>query len=175
MIETNYDYESGYHDGSLVEQDARAFLGVFKRIESVPDRYLLSNFTADVEADAAWNAFIADELADSTEHTRETVYGGAYRRWCEYCDQHGAHAALADPADVEGWLAYEVETHNRTMKTAHDLQFRPLFRWYRWMAFHTDYPHRYQPTIMAVLLGGVAHDVWKTRMWDRTTNPLTES
>lgn len=174
MIETNYDFESEYHDGSIVEQDALAFLGVYKRIEDVPDRYYLMNFETDVDADAAWEAFCDDKLANITNQTREKVYGGAYRRWCEYCDRHDVHPALADPADIEGWLAYEVESHSSTMKAAHDLQFRPIFRWYRWMTFHTEYPHRYQPTIMAVLLGGVTFDIWQTRMWDRTSNPLTK-
>lgn len=172
MIETNYDYESGYHEGSFVEQDALAYLGVYKRVEDVADMFHLSNFKTDVDADAAWEAFCDDKLANSTNHTRETVYGGAYSRWCEYCDRHGVHPALADPADIEGWLTYEVDAHNSTMKAAHDLQFRPIFRWYRWLAFHADYPHRYQPTIMAVLLGGVTSDIWQTRMWDRTNNPF---
>lgn len=174
MIETAYDYDSGYHEGSLVEQDALAFLGVYKCIGDVPDRYYLSNFRTDVDVEEVWEAFCAEALANTSQHTREKIYDGAYRRWCEYCDQHSVHPALADPADIERWLFYEVETHNSTMKAAHDLQFRPIFRWYRWMTFHADWPHRYQPTIMAVLLGGVTHDIWQTRLWDRKNIPTND-
>ncbi|OYR42895.1 hypothetical protein [Halorubrum sp. Eb13] len=174
MIETNYNYESGYHEGSFVEQDALAYLGVYKRIEDVSDLYYLGNFETDVDADAAWEDFCDKKLANSTTHTRETVYGGAYRRWCEYCDRHGIHPALADPANIEKWLAHEIEAHNSTMKAAHDLQFRPIFRWYRWMAWNSDWPHRYQPTIMAVLLGGVTYDIWQTRLFDRKNIPTND-
>jgi hypothetical protein len=53
MIETNYDYDSGYHEGSIVEQDALAFLGAFKTIEDVPARYYLENHASELTSDGA--------------------------------------------------------------------------------------------------------------------------
>ncbi|MCT9096957.1 hypothetical protein [Haloarchaeobius sp. HME9146] len=171
MIETNYDYNSGYHQGSLVEQDARAFLGVYKSVEDVPARHYLSNFRTDVDANEAWRKFCSDELSNTSQHTRETVYGRAYELWCEYCEKHDVHPALADPDDIEGWLTEQVAASDASLKTTHDTRFRPLFKWYRWMAFNPDWPHRYQPTIMAVLLGGATYDIWQTRLWDRKNIP----
>ena len=171
MIETNYEYDSGYHSGSLVEQDAKAFLGVYKQVKEVPDRYHLSNFETDMDADEAWESFCADELANTSQHTCENVYGRAYELWNEYCELHGVHPALADPEDIEEWIAEQVAATDSSMKTTHDTRFRPLFRWYRWMAFCSNWPHRYQPTIMAVLLGGATYDIWQTRLWDRENVP----
>jgi len=173
MIETNYDYDSGYHEGSIVEQDALAFLGVFKTLEDVPARYYLENYTSDLTSEDAWNKYDAEELAGLSAHTRRYVYGKAYREWQNYCDEHDVHPALADPQDIEEHLA-EQRNEMAKLKTVHDARFRPLFRWYRWMQYHADYPHRYNPVVMAVLLRGAVHDIWQTRLFDRTSVPQTQ-
>jgi hypothetical protein len=170
MIETNYDYETGYHKGTVVEQDALAFLGVFKYVEDVPDRYYLPNFASDVDADDAWNAFDEEELEGLSYHTRQYVYGKAWREWKAYCDEHDVHPALADPQDIEAHLTEQRELVNK-LKSTHDARFRPLFRWYRWMTFSTEFPHRYNPVVMAVLLNGATADIWQTRLLDRTNIP----
>lgn len=170
MIETNYDYESSYHEGTFVEQDVLAFLGAFKRVEDVPDRYYLPHFASDVDAEAAWDQFDATELEGLTAHTRRYVYGKAYREWTAFCEEHEVHPALADPEDIEAHLAEQRELVNK-LKSVHDARFRPLFRWYRWMTFSTEYPHRYNPVVMAVLLDGATADIWQTRLFDRTNVP----
>lgn len=174
MIETNYDYDSGYHKGSIVEQDALAFLGVFKRVEDVPDRYYLPNFETEIDAEECWDAFDAEELEGLSFHQRRYVYGKAWREWSVYCDAHDVNPALANPQDIEAHLAEQRAQVNK-LKTVHDARFRPLLRWYRWMLFHTDYPHRYNPVVMAVLLGDSTHDVWQTRLWDRENIPKVEN
>jgi len=173
MIETNYDFDSGYHDGTLVEQDALAFLGAFKSVSDVPERYYLPNFSAEMDAESAWEHYCTEELAGLSEHQRKYVYGKAWREWKAFCAEHGIHSALADPADVEAHLEEQYQEVN-TLKTVHDARFRPLFRWYRWMQFRTDYPHRYNPVVMAVLLDGTTHDIWKTRFYDRKTTPTKD-
>ena len=101
------------------------------------------------------------------------MYGKAWREWSAYCDAHDVNPALANPQDIEAHLTEQRAQVNK-LKTVHDARFRPLFRWYRWMLFHTDYPHRYNPVVMAVLLGGATHDVWQTRLWDRKNIPKME-
>lgn len=172
MIETNYDYDSDYHSGSVVEQDVLAFLGVFKTIDDVPDRYRLPNFETDIDALEAWNAFDAAELTGLSAHSRRYVYGKAWREWRDYCERNEVNPALADPQDIEEHLA-EQRAEVGKLKTVHDARFRPLYRWYQWMQFHADYPHRYSPVVMAVLLDGTTHDVWETRLFDRTNIPET--
>lgn len=170
MIKTRYDYESGYHEGSLVEQDALAFLGIYKAVEDVPARYYLPNFASEMDGDEEWERFDAEELEGMSYHSRMYVYGTAYRRWRDYCKENGVHPALADPQDIEGHLAEQMETDLK-LKSVHDSRFRPLYRWYRWMTFHTEYPHRYNPVVMAVLLGGATYTIWETRLTDRKNVP----
>jgi hypothetical protein len=170
MIETNYDYDTNYHSGSLVEQDAKAFLGVFKSIEEVPERYYLANFRSEIDGEVEWNVYDAEELSGLTFHQRQYVYGKAWREWSSFCEENGVHSALADPQDIEVHLAEQRDSVNK-LKTVHDARFRPLFRWYRWMMFHSEYPHRYNPVVMAVLLDGTTYDIWETRFYDRETTP----
>lgn len=170
MIATNYDFDSDYHEGSLVEQDARAFLGVFKCLNDVPERHYLGNFESDIDAEEAWHEFDAQELSDLSFHTRRYVYGKGWREWKSYCNENDLHPALADPADVDDHLSAQKAEIN-TLKTVHDARFRPLFRWYRWMQFRTDYPHKYNPIVMAVLLDGATADIWETRLFDREYVP----
>ena len=173
MIQTNYNYDSGYHTGTIVEQDALAFLGAFKTIEDVPDRYYLPNFETAIDAEEAWNAFDEEELEGLSHQQRRYVYGKAWREWRAYCDVHDVNPALADPDDIEAHLTEQCSLVN-TLKSVHDARFRPLFRWYRWMVVRTDYPHRYNPVVMAVLLGGATHDIWQTRLWDRKNIPKSK-
>jgi len=170
MIETNYEYDSGYHEGTLVEQDALAFLGVFKCIEDVPDRYHLANFAADMDAETAWDAFDAAELEGKSYQTRRYKYGKAWREWRSYCEACDIHPALPDPQDIEIHLTEQREEMDE-LGTVYTNRFRPLYLWFRWMLFHPTYPHRYNPTLMAVLLGGTVYDVWRLRLHDRQNVP----
>lgn len=170
MIETGYEYGSGYHEGSLVEQDALAFLGPYKRIEDVPTHYYLPGFASDFDARAAWESFLADDVSAS-ESTVQYKYEPAYRHFADYCERHDANPALADPQDIEGYIANEMDIQANP-ETTYSTRYRPLYLWYRWMAFHADYPHRYQPTVMAILLDGACAECWATRFTDRTNNPL---
>ncbi|KPN31930.1 hypothetical protein SY89_02687 [Halolamina pelagica] len=173
MIETDYDYTSGYHRGDLVEQDAKAFLGIWKRLKDVPLPYRLSNFERKVDAEEAWEAFEIAELSDISTSTRKYRYGKAKREWWSYCEQNDVHPALATPDSIEDHIAAQ-KAGMSTYKSVHDIRFRPLYLWYRWMAFHTDYDHTYNPTLMAVLFRGEVYRVWKTRLSDRKQDPTVE-
>ena len=172
-MQPGYDHDSDYHDGDPVVQEALATLGAFKAIDDVPTRYRLQNFESDVDADESWLAFEERFLEGLSYHTRKYVYGKAKREWWSYCEDNGVHPALPDPADIEDHLSTQVAEVNK-LKSAHDARFRPLFRWFRWMTYSTEWPHRYNPTVMAVLFEGATYRVWATRLADRkypvTTN-----
>ena len=170
MIETNYDYSSGYHDGSVVVQDALAFLGVFKQVEEVSERYRFENFKDDVDAEEVWEAFDAAELEGVSYSTRKYKYEKAWREWRDYCEEHRVHPAFADPQDIENHISEQAEVVP-SLGTVYMARFRPLYLWYRWMQWHPDYDHRYNPCVMAVLLEGAVYDVWALRLGDRKSVP----
>jgi len=172
MIETNYSFESGYHEGSIVVQDALAFLGVYKRIEDVADRHLFERFRGEVDADETWAEFTVETgVVDYSEHTQKYKYEKARRVWWDYCAEQGVHPALADPIDFEKHFSEQMEEMS-TYQSGHDLRFRPLYLWYRWMLWHPEYPQRYNPMLMAVLFEGTTAELWRTRLHDRENDPI---
>lgn len=166
MINPHYDHESDYHSGTPVEADANAWLGKWKSIDDVPSRYRLQQYADIIDAEVAWKGFCDEAGADWSAHTRKYVYGKAWREWTAYCDENNIHPACPDPADVEAHLAIQQNSVN-TNQTLHDARFRPLHRWWEWMRYHVDYPVRYNPALMAILLNGATADAWKTRVSER--------
>jgi hypothetical protein len=144
---------------------------VYNRAEVVSDLAHLPNFMIDADAEEAWNAFDAAELEGKSYQTRCYKHGKAFREWRAWCDDHGAHPALADPEDIEAHLTEQAAEMDK-LATVYTNRFRPLFLWYRWMMCHADFPHRYNPTLMAVLLGGTVYDLWEIRLRDRKNSPL---
>lgn len=169
MINPHYDLESGHHDGDLVEQDARAWLGIWKSIEDVPDRQRLQQYADVVDADKAWDEFCEEYGQDWTETTRKYQYGKAWREWTSYCEQHAIHRLCPEPSDVEGHLV-EQRSEAASDSTLHQTRFRPLCRLFEYLRYSTEYPHKYNPAIMAVLFGGAAYAAWR----DRISNRLPE-
>lgn len=172
MIETNYDFESGYHEGSIVVQDALASLGVYKHVEDVPTRHSFGRFYNEVAADEAWEEFKQEwGVVDYSENTQKYTYEKSRSEWRDFCADHGVHPALADPSDFEKHFSEQMEDMS-TYKSGHDLRFRPLYLWYRWMVWHPEYPQRYNPMLMAVLFEGTVARLWRTRIEDRENNPI---
>lgn len=163
-MQANYDPESGYHTGSIAEQEAKAQLGVFKRINDVSSRYYLGNFAAQIDADEMWMAFCEDDEIDWRDDDHR--YNKAWYSWCDFCESHDVHPALPDPADVDEWLWQQLRK-DRTTHTTHDVAYRPIFRFFQWALEHTEYPHRYCPVQMTALLGGAGADLWRNRIMRR--------
>ena len=166
MINPHYDHDSAYHSGDAVEQDVKAWLGIWKSLDEVPHLHRLSRFTDIIDVEDSWDEFVSDYGADWSEHTLQYAYGKGWREWLAFCDERRIHPACPTPEEVEEHLAHQ-RAEMSTNQTLHDTRFRPLFYWWEWMRYHVDYPVKYNPALMAVLLGGVAYDAWKTRVSDR--------
>lgn len=165
-MQADYDPETGYHAGPPAIQDALAHLGVFKRIEEVPARYRLQNYTESLNASDLWEAFVKEHGDSWGDHTRRNVYGKAWREWMNFCDERGVHSALPNPADVEEHIAIQREEVN-TGQTVYTNRYRPLYRFFTWLTFHPEWPHKYNPALMAVVHNGAVAHVWQWRMNDR--------
>lgn len=163
MINPHYDLESGYHEGDLIEQDARAWLGIWKKLEDVPSRFRLEQYADSLSADDAWNEFCEKYGEDWTQTTRKYQYGKAWREWTSYCEEHDLHRLCPAPADIEHHL-HNQRSEAASDGTLHQTRFRPLCRLFEHLRYSTDYPHKYNPTIMAVLHGGAAYAAWRDRI-----------
>jgi len=134
-------------------------LGVYKRIEDVPDRYRL-HLHADAYAGRdTWQTFCEDHEYAQGDHARyEEEVDRAGEVWKAHMADRGRHHALATPADVEAWCAELVE--GRSLRRAHDYWLR-VNRFYKWLQWHTEHPHVYNPVLIAADMGGNAGMVWE--------------
>lgn len=149
----------------MVSDDVTDRLGVFKTLAEVPEEYRLcrhDRLFAGRDAYAAWET----ENIDAEWALKES--GRVERRWKSHMEARGRHHALATPADVEAFLA----------DLADDVQIERVYtpywlflkRFYHWMAWHTDYPHRYNPVLMACVEHSTSEQVWNYVMNDVKTD-----
>lgn len=145
-----------------VSRDYRDHLGVFKTLDDVPPRYRLSRFASKIKGIDVWGEWIETEKSHLAESTLNQTYGLCERRWKPYMKEQGQHHALATPEDVEGFLSEQIE--QASMKTIYQSRYNPLLLFYKWLMFHTDYDHVYNPVVMAAGKEGMAHELWNYRM-----------
>lgn len=166
MINPHYDLDSGHHHGGLVEQDAKAWLGVWKTIEDVPERYRLERYQDVLDPEELWDEFCTEHGEDWSEATRKYQYGKGWREWTAYCEELDIHPLAPTPQAVEDHLQQQRE-ESASDGTLHQTRFRPINRLFEHLRYHTDVPVRYNPFVMAVLLNGAAHAAWSDRIKNR--------
>lgn len=148
----------------MVSDDITDRLGIFKTLEEVPPEYRLrrhEQLFAGRDAYAAWQA----ENINAEWARKES--GRVERRWKTHMDARSRHHALATPTDVETFLT----------ELANDVKIDRLYspywlylkRFYHWMAWHTDYPHRYNPVLMACVEHPTSETIWNYVMNDVKT------
>ena len=149
---------------------ARDRMGVYKIIESVPDRYHLQNHASAYTNIDVWNSYFVEKTDKfDTKATRDR-YEKAGRYFKSFMQDVGRHHALADPNHVEDFLISlrdgDIGRHNhtRTLQTVYFEYFQPVEEFYSWLQWHTDHPHVYHPVLMAVVEGGFANEVWKQKL-----------
>ena len=132
-------------------------LGVYKRLEDVPDRYRLSVFGSAYEGRDVWVEYLDDDVLPrltSDRHEKDVRRYG--RRWKQHLAEHcdGRHHALADPEHIEAWSAALLERFSLRQAYAHWIAIE---RFYTWLLTHTGHQHHvYQPFWMAAAHEGSA-------------------
>ena len=150
-----------------IREDPLDNLGVFKSITEVPDRYHLSTFSMQFEGRDAWAEWMEAEKNDLAASTRKYKYGRAEKLWKSHMEACGRHHALANPSDVESFLADQLDQVQK--ETVWNTRYDQLYQFYNWLTFNADYPHVYNPVLMAAVNGEAARE-----MWDYRVQKLTE-
>lgn len=144
-------------------------MGVFKDLESVPDRYRFQNFTAEYAGRDVWDEYMTEqvyELHPDLSETTLTRLNRAERRWKEHMNERGRHHALATPADVE---AFCESLGDISLETAYGQYWQRIEGMYSWLQSHTEHPHVYHPVFMAAAEYPNAREIWDHRI-ARTTH-----
>lgn len=135
--------------------------GLYKQLKEVPPHHRLKNYTARFEGRDVWSEYIQandlihERLSENHRHRIERTG----RRWKSHMDDIGRHQALCLPDDVEGYANRLLEEFELSPTVA-ARYWGELERFYRWMLEHTEYPHRYNPFVMAAINYDTSRDLW---------------
>ena len=81
-------------------------------------------------------------------------------------EEANRHHSLAHPDHVEAYLGrikdggYSIKVTERTLNTVYYQHLSPLKTFFNWLVHHPDYPHVYNPLLLAAHAGGVTREVW---------------
>lgn len=145
-------------------------MGVYKRLDSVPDKYRLENHTAVYSGWDVWGDYFDKKTEQFDTKTTRDRYEKAGRYFKSFMDDVGRHHALSRPQDIEEYLVALRDgdvgrhSHTRKLQTVYFEYYQPLEGFYTWMQWHADHPHLYHPVLMAVADGGYARDVWDRKL-----------
>ena len=143
-------------------QDPKKRLGVYKALEEVPERRRLYQNSASYEGRDVWMEYVRERLyegsrADSTKKRWKRIEA----EWKDHMEERGHHHALATTQDVEAWSE---DLLGRMSVTTARWKWENVERFYRWLLWHTEYPHTYSPFLMAAARDGPSAEIWEDKM-----------
>jgi len=153
-------------DDAPGRRDVEYWLGVYKSIEEVPTRYRLETFESQFRDQDTWSDYLAtrDDLAESTKKNSWYPCGDRFKRFMR--EEVGRHHALARPDDIDAYLqhirdgGYSIKVTERSHNTVYYQHLSPLKTFFRWLVHHADYPHVYNPVLMAAHSGDITRKLW---------------
>lgn len=158
------------------------WVGIYKTVDDVPGKYRLRKFESELDAadEDPFDAYLAarDDLSD---WSRNHKHGKAYRDFSKFMRDRGKHPACPTPDDVCDFFerVRNGEWSNvkeRELRTVHATYGAPLKVAFAWFVSRVDYPHVYNPIIMAALRDGPLRDAWVNKIiddedrWERRKN-----
>ncbi|QIB76468.1 hypothetical protein G3I44_10960 [Halogeometricum borinquense] len=148
------------------ERDVEYWLGIYKTVDDVPDRYRLQNYESEFRGVDTWGQYLEtrDDLAESTKKNSWYPCGDRFKKFMQ--EEAGRHHALPHPDDVESYLmhikdgGYSIKVTERSVNTVYYQHLSPLKTFFNWLVHHVDYPHIYNPVLLAAHAGGITREVW---------------
>ena len=134
-------------------------MGVYKRLDDVPDRYQLQTFASAYDGRDVWNEFLTNHLyQDDDIPDAKRRFG---RRWKEHMSEQGRHHALATSEDVETYSVSLLDQYS--VYTAAEY-WTNIERFYGWLQEHTEHPHLYHPFLMAADEYEASGQIWDQKV-----------
>lgn len=131
----------------------------YKSFEEIPEHRRLSNYEEDFKNTDIWAVYFEvqyDTEGDSEDYMRDV--NRTEKQWKSFCEDYDVHHALATPSLVNTWCELLLERmKKRSAKTNY---FVRINKFYRYLVWHVDYPHWYNPVQYAVSEYEVAEEVW---------------
>jgi len=139
------DFPSVYRSFSDVPADLR-----LETYESrFEDRNLLKEYISHKSSEEDWS----DNYINRIKSVAEC--------WKETCDKMGCHPALASPDVINEWCDSLLERY--CISTINIRYLNIINNFYRYLMWHVDYPHTYNPVQFAVCEFTTVNQIWYNR------------
>jgi len=139
-------------------------MGVYKDISEVPEKHRFINFVEEYQHMDIWGSFCQKyEYSKGNYDQFEQIINKIGNCWQDFMNSRQHHYAFATPDDIEAWCVELRQAREMSTRQIHDHWLR-LYRFYDWLLWHVDYPHTYNPSLMAAANGGVVGDVWECKV-----------
>lgn len=134
----------------MMEKTPESRLGVYQTIDDVPPHHRLAN--QEFGDRDVWAEYLKEKDGDLRRSEDRAI-----RRWNGVMDERATHHALAEPEDVKAYTDLLVVENDYKPLTIKEYMSEPC-RLFRWLLWHVEYPHRYDP----ILLAATDHDPSRT-------------
>lgn len=143
-------------------REPTARMGVYQQLDQVPERYRFRNYEQTYGGRDVWAEYVAAVTQENPSDSFRRECERAERAWKAHMDEHGRHHALATPGHVEAFL--NEKAVEASLATVYKPYWARLEDFYTWLQHHTDYPHVYNPPLMAATdSDSTAAEIWWTQ------------
>lgn len=146
-------------------KDVTDRMGVYKRLEDVPDKYRLYQHAAKYRERGVWSEYEDyrhghDVKSKSTRKRMDR----AGRYWKDHMKVRRRHHALPTSDHAEAFFADLLD--ERALSTVYEDYYIYVEAFFKWLKRRADHPHVYNPVWMAVVENpaGAANQVWQQKV-----------
>jgi len=134
------------------------YASAYSSFDQIPDSDKLHNYEQQFKQEDVWKVYLSEQYdleSISNETFRDLKRTGT--RWKNVCDGK-CHHACASPKIINGWSAQLINKMKN--KSANKNYLRRLNKFYRFLMWHADYPHSYNPVQFAVENHQETREIW---------------
>lgn len=140
------------------------FPSTYAELDDLPDDMRLGRYESEYADVDVWAHYFDSQFVN--EGFSEVYLQDLSRMsesWKQFCQTKGCHHGFASPKVVDGWCADLLQ--NMSKESARNNYLTRLNNFYRYLMWHVDYPHCYNPVQFAVRDHQSAHSVWDVDPW----------
>lgn len=145
-----------------ISKDPATRAGLYTHFDDVPEHSRLRNYSSRFKGQDSWVQYLKakDICRDSHSESYIEQVDRNGKRWKQFCDSQGVHHALCTPNEAERYSVHLLDEYSISRVTASDY-WAAIERFYRWMFRHAEYPHRYNPFVMAAIQDSLCEELWQ--------------
>jgi hypothetical protein len=130
----------------------------YSSFDQIPDSKKLHNYERQFQGNNTWEVFLSEQY-NLNKLNNETVQHleKAGTQWKSACDGK-CHHACASPRSIDEWSINLVEEISLTHAYKYYLLY--INKFYRFLMWHIDYPHSYNPVQFAVSKYQETEKIW---------------